>query len=305
MLLSLGRLPRRLRPPSLVASVAREFGGTIVARPLHPLLQLHRTQLTFPRSFVEEERRLSLDKEPLTRTQYIAKYGEENGAEAWEEAAGRQYVELRFDSDGNAYTKEEVVKFWWNDSSDRDGIPFKMWDACRHLAHKLTIDIKSEEIIAGIVEQHSRYRQGMDDIHIATCWSRIGALAKRSRNEREWLKRKASALHGLREHAIAMMPLLEAQGLSNISNGLARAELSDERWFDLWEAIAEASVPQLRDFKPQALSNTAWAYATAQHTAPAVLDAIQLEVQRRGGLSSFSDRRAQTQLKFVFEKVPE
>jgi hypothetical protein len=51
----------------------------------------------------------------------------------------------------------------------------------------------------------------------------------------------------------------------------------------LLDAIATEVVRRgLREFKPQALSNTAWAYATAGHAAPALLDAIATEVVRRG-----------------------
>ena len=38
--------------------------------------------------------------------------------------------------------------------------------------------------------------------------------------------------------------------------------------------MAKAAVPKLGDFKPQALSNTAWAYATAGHAAPSLFDAV-------------------------------
>ena len=42
----------------------------------------------------------------------------------------------------------------------------------------------------------------------------------------------------------------------------------------LLDAIAEMAVRRLRDFKPQHLSKMAWAYAKAGHSAPALLDAI-------------------------------
>merc|ERR1712166_230409 len=42
----------------------------------------------------------------------------------------------------------------------------------------------------------------------------------------------------------------------------------------LFDALAEAAVLRVRRFKPQNLSNTAWAYATANHEAPALFDAV-------------------------------
>jgi hypothetical protein len=49
----------------------------------------------------------------------------------------------------------------------------------------------------------------------------------------------------------------------------------------LLDAIAAEAARQVRDFKPQELTNTAWAYAKAQHAAPALLDAIAAESRRQ------------------------
>ena len=47
--------------------------------------------------------------------------------------------------------------------------------------------------------------------------------------------------------------------------------------------IAEAATRSgLRGFTPQGLSNTAWAFATAGHAAPELLDAKATEMARRG-----------------------
>ena len=45
----------------------------------------------------------------------------------------------------------------------------------------------------------------------------------------------------------------------------------------------------LRDFKPQELANTAWAFATAGRAAPTLLDAIATEAVRRG-LRDFNEQ---------------
>ena len=42
----------------------------------------------------------------------------------------------------------------------------------------------------------------------------------------------------------------------------------------LLDAVAAAAVPRLRNFDPQDLAMTVWAYAKAGHKAPALLDAI-------------------------------
>jgi len=40
----------------------------------------------------------------------------------------------------------------------------------------------------------------------------------------------------------------------------------------LLDPIAAAAAPRLRDFTPQGLTNTAWAFAAADHLAPALFD---------------------------------
>ena len=56
----------------------------------------------------------------------------------------------------------------------------------------------------------------------------------------------------------------------------------------LLDAIATEAVRRaLRDFNPQNLANTVWAFATAGHAAPALFDAIATEVVR-GSLHDFT-----------------
>merc|ERR1740124_462367 len=50
----------------------------------------------------------------------------------------------------------------------------------------------------------------------------------------------------------------------------------------LFDAIAKEAVNRLHEFTPQNLSNTVWAFATVGHAAPVLLDAIAKEATRRG-----------------------
>jgi hypothetical protein len=68
------------------------------------------------------------------------------------------------------------------------------------------------------------------------------------------------------------------QGLSNTAWAYATAQHAAPALLD---AIAAEAARQVRDFKPQELTNTAWAYAKAQHAAPALLDAIAAESRRQ------------------------
>jgi RAP domain len=49
----------------------------------------------------------------------------------------------------------------------------------------------------------------------------------------------------------------------------------------LFKAIAKAAQVRINDFNPQALSNTAWAFATSNHEAPSLFDAIARAAQVR------------------------
>jgi hypothetical protein len=51
----------------------------------------------------------------------------------------------------------------------------------------------------------------------------------------------------------------------------------------LFDAIAAEAAPRLSKFSPQNLANTAWAFATASHAAPALLDATAAEAAPRLG----------------------
>ena len=111
--------------------------------------------------FEKEERRLDLDRQARTRQEYIEQYGQEFGVREWDAAVGRRFVELRFDSDGEAYTKEEVLDYWaGGGSSDREGVAYVHWDACKHFAHQMTISLKQEQRIGDMLDLYLKYDLG-------------------------------------------------------------------------------------------------------------------------------------------------
>ena len=62
--------------------------------------------------------------------------------------------------------------------------------------------------------------------------------------------------------------------LANVAHGIAKSRVGGADAPALLDAIAAAAAPRLSEFSPQALGNTAWAFATARHDAPALLEAI-------------------------------
>jgi len=71
---------------------------------------------------------------------------------------------------------------------------------------------------------------------------------------------------------------LNPQNLANTAWAFATAGHAAPALFD---AIGRESAGRVRELNPQALANTAWAFATAGHAAPALLDAIGREAAGR------------------------
>ena len=75
---------------------------------------------------------------------------------------------------------------------------------------------------------------------------------------------------------------LSAQQLANIAYGAARSVR--DKWLRiLFAAVAMAAQRRMRDFNPQNLANTAWAFATAGQKEALLFAALTTAVQRRMG----------------------
>jgi hypothetical protein len=111
----------------------------------------------------------------------------------------------------------------------------------------------------------------LNHIHVANLWNKLGKQRDASgSNHREEMRR-------LLRRTVELVDSCEARELSNIAHGLAKCTLVglDGETGALFAEVAEAAVRGgLSSFKPQALANTAWAFATADYAAPALLDAI-------------------------------
>jgi len=135
------------------------------------------------------------------------------------------------------------------------------------------------EVLAAFDEHGHKFRPQ----DVASSWNALGKLVRRPR-ERQWLTRVADErLAPLKEQTLQAVPTFPARALATSAHGLASIE-SRTRWragSNVWRAVAEKGVDVVREFNPQELSNTAWAFATAGHAAPALLDAIAAEAAGR------------------------
>jgi hypothetical protein len=138
----------------------------------------------------------------------------------------------------------------------------------RQLNQRLTQAKNARELL----RLHAEYGGSFNVVNLATCWSRLGRVGCREGFARQ--------LEALREQTLATLGEWGARALSNLAHALGKLEACGDAWSSLWAAVARASLQRLSEFKPQELSNMAWAYATAGH-APALLDAISAEAAPR------------------------
>jgi len=127
---------------------------------------------------------------------------------------------------------------------------------------------------------HAQHGQSFGYVNLATCWSRLGRMGGA---DRSWLRSDGGArLTALREQTRDQVHTFGAQEMSNTAHAMAKLDLRDAAWECLWKELEEAALARsLSEFAPQNLSNTAWAFATAGHAAPALFDAIGREAAGR------------------------
>ena len=127
-----------------------------------------------------------------------------------------------------------------------------------------------------LLELHERYGSAFNHVNLATCWSQLGRV--RPGGERKWILSDGGArLGALREQTRERVLTFGARGLSSTAHALAKLVLRGAAWASLWNEIARAALARRSEFEPQALANTAWAFATAGHAAPALFHAIGTE----------------------------
>ena len=129
-----------------------------------------------------------------------------------------------------------------------------------------------------------RHGHQFNGFHLSAFWSKFKALA---RGELGGLRERLAPVC---EQTVQMLPELDARQVSNIAHAFAKAGLLGiGPWERVWEALPEAVRRRLGNFNAQALSNTAWAFATVGHASPDLFKAISAEAVRRG-LGGFKEQ---------------
>merc|ERR1719446_583035 len=137
---------------------------------------------------------------------------------------------------------------------------------------QLTAELGKARDLPELLSLHLRHGDDYDGMHIGAFWSRFKALARGERGKHR------DSLAPVCEQTVRMLPELNARSVSNIAHAFAKARLvGTGPWESVWEALPEAMRRLLGSFDPQALSNTAWAFATAGHASPELFKAISAE----------------------------
>jgi len=125
----------------------------------------------------------------------------------------------------------------------------------------------------------AKYGEAFNEIHLATCCSRLGKV---SGSDRTWLRSDNGAqLAALREQTTDRVQKFGAQAVSNTAHAIAKLDLRGVAWGSLWKEIEGAALARRREFKPQELVNTAWAFATAGRATHALMDAVAEQSARQ------------------------
>ena len=132
---------------------------------------------------------------------------------------------------------------------------------------QLTAKIKQASTVEELLQLHELHSTAFDDIHISATWTKLKNLNGRL---------SESGLKTLVRHTLQMTKKGEmgARQMANVAHAVVKCALRGTTLNNLFDALASASVARVREFNPQALANTAWAYATAGHAAPQLLDAL-------------------------------
>ena len=151
----------------------------------------------------------------------------------------------------------------------------------------LTQWIKSTRNVRDLLALHAEHKESFNHIHLSAAWialSRHSAARSRASSSKSGYVRfrpMPKQLHQelmplMRQSAsMALAGELAGRELANVMYGVARARIPDgPQRRALLDVLARAAASRMRELKPQELSNSAWAYATAGHRAPELFDAL-------------------------------
>ena len=161
----------------------------------------------------------------------------------------------------------------------------------------LTAKLSKASTLPELLSLHETYGDHFNGLHISAFWSKFKKLPRGT------LDGLHDRLKPVCAQTLRMLPALEARAVANVAHAFAKARLTvgTGPWHDVWAALPKAVLRLLGGFTEQSLSNTAWAFAKAGHSSPALFSAISAEALRRG-LGGF-DEQALSNTAWAFAKA--
>lgn len=152
----------------------------------------------------------------------------------------------------------------------------------------LTQWIKKSYDAKDLMRLYAQHNASFNKIHISATWmtlcKHLNVHARASTSSRSGYTRfrtmpatlQWALLPLMRQTAeMALKGELEGRELANVMYGVARSRVPDNpARAGLFDVLAAAAASKLRDLKPQEISNSAWAYATAGHAAPKLFEGL-------------------------------
>ena len=150
----------------------------------------------------------------------------------------------------------------------------------------ITAKLSKASTLPELLSLHETYGDHFNGLHITAFWSKFKKLPRGTLNDLR------DRLEPVCKQTLRMLPaLIDARAVANVAHAFAKARLTvgTGPWHNVWAALPKAVLRLLGGFDEQNLSNTAWAFAKAGHSSPALFAAISAEVVRRG-LGSFNEQ---------------
>ena len=148
----------------------------------------------------------------------------------------------------------------------------------------LTAELGRARTLTELLSLHQRHGNRFDRCNLGAFWSKFKNLP---RGEFRELR---NHLAPVCERTVRMLSALNARSVANVAHAFAKSGLvGTGPWQHVWVALPEVILRLLRDFTPQHLSNTAWAFAKSRTLAPALFEAISAQAVRRG-LGDFKEQ---------------
>ena len=141
----------------------------------------------------------------------------------------------------------------------------------------LTAKLGRARTLPELLSLYQRHGHRFDLYNLGAFWSKFKNLPRGE------LRELRNHLAPVCERTVRMLSALNARSVAIVAHAFAKSGLvGTGPWKHVWAALPEVILRLLRDFTPQHLSNTAWAFAKSRTLAPALFEAISAQAVRRG-----------------------